>query len=259
MGLEVIFGKCGKTDMLCFWIIFWLLFGGAIIELLPNGDSQYLHVRENDLTLIFLFFICSGTVAIFKIPFQKRTVVKFLSRPLALLLVYQLIVLGLNGLHSAEQKIGKPVQAAGNARPILHVMLDGYGRSDVLKEYYELDNSEFLSALKNIGFEINSKARSNYSTTVQSLSSMFLMEYISEARSTIQNHLANPLGITLLRKAGYRIEATDPGVPFVSMEPFVDHYYRFVDSENEIVNLITRGSIILPVARLFNPDLPTLV
>ncbi len=35
---------------------------------------------------------------------------------------------------------------------IYFIVLDGYGRSDVLKEFYEYDNSDFLRGLKEKGF-----------------------------------------------------------------------------------------------------------
>lgn len=60
------------------------------------------------------------------------------------------------------------------------VILDGYGRADVLDEMYGFDNEPFLRSLEAKGFVVPSKATSNYSMTAASLSSLLNLEYVVE-------------------------------------------------------------------------------
>ena len=66
-----------------------------------------------------------------------------------------------------------------SARPdIYYIVLDGYGRADVLADLYDQDNSEFIEYLAREGFYVAESSTSNYPTTIHSLSSALNMDYI---------------------------------------------------------------------------------
>lgn len=82
---------------------------------------------------------------------------------------------------------------------VYYIILDGYGRQDVLKDYYDFDNSEFINNLTQRGFYVAPASRSNYSETKLSLASSLNMDYLdalglitenldSDLRSAIQNN-----------------------------------------------------------------------
>lgn len=58
---------------------------------------------------------------------------------------------------------------------IYYIIVDGYGRSDVLKDLYGADNSDFITFLERRGFFVATDARSNYSKTILSLASSLNM------------------------------------------------------------------------------------
>lgn len=62
---------------------------------------------------------------------------------------------------------------------IYYIVLDGYGRSDVLEELYNYDNSDFIDYLKSKGFYVAENSQSNYNQTVLSLASSLNMEYVN--------------------------------------------------------------------------------
>ncbi len=67
------------------------------------------------------------------------------------------------------------------AKPDVYlIILDAYGRADMLKQYNRLDNAEFLDELRSRGFYISEQARSNYMYTRLSLSSFLNMRYLDE-------------------------------------------------------------------------------
>ena len=69
-----------------------------------------------------------------------------------------------NGPATLDLKVGD------NPPDIYYIILDGYGRSDVLKRY-GYDNSPFLNSLRDLGFVVAECAQSNYAQTKLSVSS----------------------------------------------------------------------------------------
>ena len=69
--------------------------------------------------------------------------------------------------------------ATGTKLPdIYYIVLDGYGRQDVLSTMYGVDNSAFLDGLRARGFFIASESNSNYTHTLQSLASSLNFTYL---------------------------------------------------------------------------------
>jgi hypothetical protein len=64
---------------------------------------------------------------------------------------------------------------------IYYVILDGYGRADVLDVLYGYDDSSFVSALQARGFFVAAASQANYSRTVLSLASSLNMQYLDQA------------------------------------------------------------------------------
>ena len=65
-----------------------------------------------------------------------------------------------------------------NTPDIYYIILDSYTRQDILKEVFDLDTSEFISGLEDIGFHVAECSQSNYGHTALSLTSSLNMEYI---------------------------------------------------------------------------------
>ena len=71
----------------------------------------------------------------------------------------------------------------GGGPDIYYIMLDGYASSWSLREVYKYDNTPFLNALRDRGFFVVSKSRSNYPNTTFSLPSMLNMDYVENLTS----------------------------------------------------------------------------
>jgi hypothetical protein len=79
--------------------------------------------------------------------------------------------------------IGGHPQATGTAAGLPNIyllLLDGYPRSDTLRTVYDYDNSWFVDALRELGFETAEQSRSNYPQTPLTLASMFNGAYLDE-------------------------------------------------------------------------------
>lgn len=111
---------------------------------------------------------------------------------------------------------GSAVSALGYNPDIYHIVLDGYARADVLRDYYGHDNEPFLAALRERGFGIGDGARVNYNWTFLSLTSVLNFDYLHtllpgalapdrSERGPIYQALRDNRVARFLRERGYRI------------------------------------------------------
>lgn len=104
---------------------------------------------------------------------------------------------------------------------IYYIILDGYARSDVLKELYGVDNSAFLAGLEQRGFYIAEESRANYCQTYLSLASSLNMTYLNEVaaatgedsddRRPLQDRVRQNEVVRLLKEQGYTYAAFSTG------------------------------------------------
>ncbi len=91
----------------------------------------------------------------------------------------------------------------GNSPPdIYYIILDGYARSDVLKNEYGYDNSDFLNALRGLGFYVANCSQSNYAQTQLSLSSSLNFNYIDALSDRFVPGMDDRTGLDALIKHG---------------------------------------------------------
>lgn len=67
---------------------------------------------------------------------------------------------------------------------IYFIVADSYPRTDYLKSYFDFDNTPFLNQLKDRGFYIAERSRSNYPNTLPSLASTLNMDYLDNSIAT---------------------------------------------------------------------------
>jgi hypothetical protein len=146
-----------------------------------------------------------------------------------------------------------PVTAVHLAAPrpdIYYIILDAYGRNDILQTIYDFDDSSFLNALKARGFYIAEEASSNYIQTMLSLSSSLNMDYIQSLKADgvkIENRADL---ISILQDSKVRSVLAQNGYQTVSFRneykatmPNADIYYD--DSEAGLVYSVTAFESIL--------------
>ena len=155
---------------------------------------------------------------------------------LNLLAIFLIAVVGLQIAYHVVSNIGAGGPAAemlatDNAPPvtledgrelpnIYYIVMDGYARNDVLKEWYGYDNQPFLDYLAAKKFFIANKAKSNYCQTGLSLSSTLNMGYLTNVSEKdkhtntrvplIKSFYANAV-CRKLRKLGYQIVCYSSG------------------------------------------------
>src|SRR5688572_1139695 len=77
------------------------------------------------------------------------------------------------------------ISSQANTPDIYYIILDGYGRADMLETIHGFDNSMFVEALEQRGFVVASDSQSNYARTLLSLSSSLNMQYLDTMSSAM--------------------------------------------------------------------------
>jgi len=72
------------------------------------------------------------------------------------------------------------LEGSGKYPNIYYIISDAYARGDVLEEFYQYDNSEFLKVLTQKGFFIANKSRSNYAQSILSLACSLNLIYLDD-------------------------------------------------------------------------------
>ena len=108
----------------------------------------------------------------------------------------------------------KTLASAGDKPDIYYLVLDGYGRADILQDLYAFDNSSFLRFLEQEGFTIIHSARSNYVQTSLSIAASMNMEYIpaligsdpdgGDARLALSRFIRDNRVVSDLSQQGYQ-------------------------------------------------------
>jgi hypothetical protein len=118
-----------------------------------NADLSRLHTYFGLMALILVAMVSFSLASYFLFP---------ISRP-----------------GSPSNQAAAPSDANAVRKPdIYYIILDGYGRQDILRELYGYDNSEFINFLGQHGFYVADSSHSNYAQTRLSMSSSLNMEYL---------------------------------------------------------------------------------
>jgi uncharacterized membrane protein len=113
--------------------------------------------------------------------------------------------------------------AAYGERPDVYILLmDEYARQDELKNIGNFDNGAFIQELKDLNFAIPTCSHSNYYWSIQSMSSMFNLNYINVTTqplgTVIQTNLQYDQVIWNLKHSLIRIQLEQRGYKTVAFE-----------------------------------------
>lgn len=145
---------------------------------------------------------------------------------------------------SSAVENGSLSYSLGDTSPdVYFFVLDSYARQDVLKQFYDFDNSVFITALQGLGFDIVRCSQANYSQTELVLTSILNMNYLDKLgdfaptntdplalRSLIKNNAV----MLAFRKMGYKLVSFETGFHF---SEFYDADYYLSPSRNNLLNL----------------------
>ena len=205
------------------FLLLFFTYSGILNYLSGSAVGEFLGEGKN-LAWCYVIVILVCFLGIKRRNSNFIGITKYLNLVSCLLILFQSVSIGsykikTSGFSSEEsvkmQISDRSVINQSLQKPdIYYIILDGYGRSDILKEYLDCDNSAFISFLEKKGFYVANKSRSNYRITPYSLSSSLNMDYIqnmkipiddgSKAFSPMYKLIENNKVMRFLKSIGYR-------------------------------------------------------
>ena len=138
------------------------------------------------LAIWAIVFVC-GTYFILKTHRDLRKLSTFINIAVICMVVISLANIGVYELRrpnlamepyifpESQSTVNNVDSESNNIRPdIYYIILDAYAGADMLEEFYDFNNSEFINYLITQGFYVASKSRSNYIPTGNSLASSLI-------------------------------------------------------------------------------------
>jgi len=200
----------GMADSVFLWLIRVSLrrlfqIRATIQDLINVGYTNYLLLVYVLIFFLSIFFLIRTKKNI-KV-FNK--VVNVAAISLIILNVFQIIAFGLNKKENLITPSGEQTLLNINDKPdIYYIILDGYANSNIMKEFYNYDNTEFVNFLIKKGFYVTTQSRSNYPKTLLSLSSSLNMGYLVGTNipddGMLYNLIQNNKVMQLLNVVGYK-------------------------------------------------------
>lgn len=222
---------------------------GPLFQAINLIVAPFLYIRNRYFMIIYFGATVLTVLVTMKKGRDWRRAVPYLNLAAVVLIALPLFRIGLRMIgdvyvqatrtdfqQSAPQHValhGPP----GRLPDIYYIILDGYGGDDVLRDYYDYDNTAFIGFLESRGFYVARDSHSNYALTVLSLASSLNMEYLSYLNDSGRPASANES--ILLRKVkdnrvvqtlhanGYSYVQVASGLEPTDDNPFADIQYRY--------------------------------
>lgn len=230
-----------KTSLIVTMLIFSFFIYGHLVHLFVKSlsiDSSWIDPKNITFFLLALFLFVTG-VLISRMKKPSVKLVAWLNYFTALLIFIQIIQGGyvlatreLNDEPDDHREVTEELkkidtQTNPNDRDIFYIILDGYARSDNMKNYYSYDNSSFIDFLKEKGFYVADSSYANYCQTLLSLGSSMNLDYLDKVGDFYHlDHDRMPLAEKLwhnrlfafLRNRGYEITAFATGLNYTEFK-----------------------------------------
>jgi hypothetical protein len=206
----------------CFTLLFCSY--GVLVPLAASMDTVVNTASRRVATIYTLASIVIATVTVRPRTMRPRhpIALNIVAAVLLSLNVYAAVVRPNDGRwREAAAALTDPTTATrlrsphAEARDIYYIVLDGFGRSDVLRKYYALNLDSFVAFLRAQGFFVAEGAHSNYSQTYLSLASTLNMNYLDDLAQVVGKeaqdrrpleYLIRSNGLMkIAREAGYEV------------------------------------------------------
>jgi len=236
----------------------------ALVVLIPFFIYGHIYAALEDITLANISIFRHRTllpflgvllaVLLFVIGRMQRKAdafTKWLNLIAIYLLIYPSFQIVSNGIQQwsadrAVQDASQQVADLGDKPDIYYIILDGYGREDVLLTFLNYDNSEFLNALRQRGFYVADCSQANYAYTEFSLASSLNYNYldvlnVDRSRTERVALLKHSAVRSFLEKNGYKVVAFPTGWAFTELTD-ADYY---LDYEHPVTALTEFENLVL--------------
>ena len=167
-------------------LILFFSYGHVYNQLRDQPIAGFEFGRHRILIFAIGLILVGGLYLIWKktsSPEKATPVLNMIAFALLILPLYQIFSFYLEDVSeisiASETQINPSAPLQDEGLPdIYYIVLDSYGRQDILESIYQHDNAQFINKLNDLGFFVADQSRSNYSQTTLSLSSSLNMDYV---------------------------------------------------------------------------------
>ena len=280
--LQIIISFFTKNKLKSALVVSWLYivffsYGHAhyLLNQIMGSPIQEVAVRNWFLVPVWLGVTVFGSIWILKTKKTLEGLTRFVnvwsitmvSLSLLSIAFYSLKEDKLAGLNFFSGPKVKHADVGGSKKlpDIYFIITDAYANEHTLRETYDYDNSSFLKSLKKRGFYVASESRSNYPSTVPSLSSLLNMDYIDQKffetaiqlgkmnitqDSQLQQYIEDNKVTRVLKDLGYKIIHIATGRRLGKENPSADIAIK-CDQISEVVSVLIRTSLYFPFEKKF--------
>lgn len=149
------------------WVMIWILFLTVVVYLTIKSKSKFsvFNSAMNAIAATALIFSVGQFLLQSDTNASKRDVESFIDH-----------WIGAENQVEGEQSPGNSFSR--KSPDIYYIILDGYARSDVLLERYQVDNRNLIESLQDLGFYVAQNSYANYAWTELSISSSLNFTYL---------------------------------------------------------------------------------
>ena len=222
-GILYLLWRDGNRAAFSTTLILLLFFSYGQLYSAFEGQSIFGFSPFRHRFLLLLF----GILALLSVIWITRAKMKFdqfrygLNLLSIFLLVYPLFTISSTLIQQAisdvsSKRSNTELQQVNISQPdVFYIILDAYGRQDILQQEFGFDNSEFLNALRDRGFYVADCSQSNYAHTLYSLGSSLNYNYLDAIGATTELERISVLKHGAVRSAfeslGYQTVAFPTG------------------------------------------------
>ena len=229
--------------------------------------GDFLFCRTLVLWPIFLMLFVLGTIYFVKTKRKldnATTITNVIAITLVVISSVNIITYNLEGgsslniMNEVEKDLATNISSIQKLPNIYYIILDEYGRDDILLEQLDFDNREFISFLSSKGFFVAPNSHSNYAKTNISLASSLNMKYVNYTRMLPTSEENTPYEILIsdnelmkyLKSKGYTTINLSSGWRLTEKLVAADENLCFTDKhiDSEFLLILVRSTMLLPVS-----------
>lgn len=247
------FTKNWQRSGLLLGFLLSLFFTYGHIHNFKNTDVGGVNIfRHKYLLMIWSLFSIVGIIFIYRLKDLKPYTI-FANSMSVILLLFPLISIVQftikekihNSALYSQTSLPFELSVTEPAPDVYFIVLDAYGRADILQNLFGYDNSEFIYDLEDLGFYVVECSQSNYARTQLSIASTLNMDYIEnlvpvlnvdEVRYRISQFLLGSQVRTIFEELGYKTVAFYNGYPRVHWTD-ADYYLKPEENSSLMMQL----------------------
>lgn len=222
---------------------------GHISGLISDGKgvARVIEIHRM-LMLIGLALFVGGSILILKtkdISAFTRGINTIVSVLLVMVLSQLIFLMIENHNKSTIELSDVPSSTTSSDEPdVYYILLDAYGREDLLRETLNFDNSSFINELESLGFVVPSCTQSNYHTTLLSLTSTLNMNYLDALSPNGKNfpsyddyipYYQQTSVMQIFKEKGYRTYTFRGQYPPLNIIDSTHFYDLFTDDDSDLL------------------------